>query len=71
MSEWTVALVAIRPTFLNDVEATDKKEQLTGMAIACDTAILFAERHAELAEELAKIETDSKRKSELKKIAEV
>lgn len=57
--------------FLNDVEATDKKEQLSGMAIACDTAILFAERHAELAEELAKTETDSKRKSELKKIAEV
>jgi len=60
-----------RLDFLNDVEATDKKEQLTGMAIACDTTILFAERHAELAEELAKIETDSKRKSELKKIAEV
>ena len=57
--------------FLNDPEATDKKEQLTGMAIACDASILFAERHAELAEEQAEKETDSKRKEELKKIAEV
>ncbi len=57
--------------FLNDVEATDKKEQLTGMAIACDASILFAERHAELAEELAEKETDPKRKLELQKIAEV
>ncbi len=57
--------------FLNDVEATDKKEQLTGMAIACDASILFAERHADLAEEQAKKETDPKRKEELQKIAEV
>ncbi len=57
--------------FLNDPEATDKKEQLTGMAIACDASILFAERHAELAEEQAEKETDPKRKEELKKIAEV
>ncbi len=60
-----------RLDFLNDVEATDKKEQLTGMAIACDASILFAERHADLAEEQAKKETDPKRKEELQKIAEV
>ena len=57
--------------FLNDVEATDKKEQLEGMAISCDAAIVFAERHAELAEELAKNETDLNRKKELQKIAKV
>ena len=57
--------------FLNDVEATDKKEQLDGMAISCDAAIVFAERHAYLAEELAEKETDTKRKQELIKIAEV
>lgn len=60
-----------RLDFLNDPEATDKKEQLTGMAIACDASILFAERHAELAEEQAKNETNPKRKKELIKIAEV
>jgi len=60
-----------RLDFLNDVEATDKKEQLTGMAIACDASILFAERHANLADEQAKKETDPKRKEELQKIAEV
>jgi len=60
-----------RLDFLNDVEATDKKEQLTGMVIACDASILFAERHADLAEEQAKKETDPKRKEELQKIAEV
>ena len=57
--------------FLNDAEATDKKEQLDGMAISCDAAIVFAERHADLAEELAEKETDIKRKQELIKIAEV
>lgn len=36
--------------FLNDPEATDKQDELRGMAISCDAAILFAERHAEVAE---------------------
>lgn len=60
-----------RLDYLNDAEATDKKEQLTGMAIACDAAIVFAERHADLADEQAKDESDPKRKKELQKIAEV
>ncbi|WP_299527323.1 trans-4-hydroxy-L-proline dehydratase [uncultured Lutibacter sp.] len=57
--------------FLNDPEATDRKEQLEGMAISCDAAIVFAERHAKLAEEQAKTETNVQRKKELQKIAEV
>ena len=57
--------------FLNDIEATDKKEQLDAMAISCDATIDFAERHADLAEELASKENDIKRKNELLKIAEV
>lgn len=57
--------------FLNDPEATDKKEELEGMKISCDAAIIFAKRHAELAEKLANVEPDSKRKHELQKIAEV
>lgn len=57
--------------YLHDSEATDKAEQLKAMAISCDAVIVFAERHADLAEELAQKETDSQRIAELKKIAEV
>ncbi len=57
--------------YLNDTEATDKSEQWKAMDISCDAVIVFAERHADLAEELAKKESDPKRKEELKKIAEV
>jgi len=60
-----------RLDFLNDPEATDKKEQLEGMKISCEAVIIFAKRHADLAEKLANVETDSKRKQELLKIAEV
>jgi len=57
--------------YLNDPEATDKSEEWKAMDISCDAVILFAERHAALAEEMAGSETDSTRKSELLKIAEV
>ncbi len=60
-----------RLDFINDPEATDKQEELRGMSISCDAAILFAERHAELAEQMASQEKDPKRVAELKKIAEV
>jgi formate C-acetyltransferase len=60
-----------RLDFLNDPEATEKLEQLQAMAISCDAAIVFAERHAELAEKMAATEADSKRKKELLQIAEV
>lgn len=57
--------------FINDPEATDKQEELEAMSISCDAAILFAERHAQLAEEMAAKEDDPKRKAELLQIAEV
>jgi formate C-acetyltransferase len=57
--------------FLNDQEATDKSEQLKAMDISCNAVILFAERHADLAEEMAKKEKDPKRITELKEIARV
>jgi len=57
--------------YLNDPEATDRFEQLTAMAISCDAVIVFAERHAELADKLAADERDPQRLSELEKIAEV
>lgn len=60
-----------RLDFMNDEEATDKLEELKAMAISCDAAIVFAERHADLAEEQVKNEKDSQRIAELKKIAEV
>ncbi|WP_163338217.1 trans-4-hydroxy-L-proline dehydratase [Desulfopila sp. IMCC35008] len=57
--------------YLNDPEATDKAEQWKAMAISCDAVIVFAERHAELAEQMAEKESDPRRVAELKKIAEV
>ncbi len=57
--------------YINDPEATDKQQELEAMAISCDAAILFAERHAELAEQMAAEETDGQRKKELLKIASV
>ncbi|MDD4141927.1 MAG: glycyl radical protein [Bacteroidales bacterium] len=57
--------------FINDAEATDKQEELTAMAISCDAAILFAERHADLAEKMALTEPNPTRAAELSQIAEI
>ena len=57
--------------YIYDPEATDKQQELEAMAVSCDAAILFAERHAQLAEQLAEQETDPQRKAELEKIADV
>ena len=57
--------------YLNDPEATDKFEELKAMDISCDAVILFAERHADLAEQLAEKEKNPQRAAELKKIAEI
>ncbi len=57
--------------YISDPEATDKQQELEAMAISCDAAILFAERHAELAKQMAAEETCEQRKKELLKIAEV
>ena len=57
--------------FINDPEATDKQQELQAMDISCDAAILFAERHAELAEKMAAEETNPQRRAELLKIADV
>jgi formate C-acetyltransferase len=57
--------------YLNDPQAADKAEELEAMAIACDAAIIFAERHAALAETMAGAERDTGRKAELEHIAAV
>ena len=60
-----------RLDYLNDPEATDKAGQWKAMDISCDAVILFAERHAALADELAQDETDPVRVAELHQIAAV
>jgi pyruvate formate-lyase/glycerol dehydratase family glycyl radical enzyme len=60
-----------RLDFLEDPEASAKKDQLVGMGMAADAVIRFAERHAEKAEGLRKSESDPARRTELQKIAEV
>ena len=70
--------------YINDPEATDKQQELEAMAISCDAAILFAERHAELAEKMAEelatavansqcstLNSQLRRVAELRKIADV
>jgi formate C-acetyltransferase len=57
--------------FLSDPEATDKAEELKAMDVSCDAVIVFAERHADLAEGMAASESDPQRVAELLKIAEV
>ena len=57
--------------YICDPEATDEQQELEAMAISCDAAILFAERHAELAEQMAAKEQNPQRKAELEKIADV
>jgi formate C-acetyltransferase len=57
--------------FLNDPEATDKREELRAMRVAAEAIIGYARRHAEKALELAANERNAVRKRELKKIAGV
>lgn len=66
-----IAERASRLDYLNDPLAADRAEQLRAMDIACDAAVVFAERHADLAWEKAKTEADPARKAELARIAEV
>jgi len=60
-----------RLDYQHDPEAADKAEQLQAMAISCDAAILFAERHAELAERMAGETADQARRAELLEIARI
>lgn len=57
--------------YLNDPEASDKYEQLKAMDISCDAAVVFAHRHAKLAEQMAADEKNETRKKELYHIAHV
>ncbi|CEH34270.1 trans-4-hydroxy-L-proline dehydratase [Romboutsia lituseburensis] len=56
--------------FINDLNAYDKKTQLEAMDIACDAIIIYAQRYAKYARELAQNESDENRKKELLLIAD-
>lgn len=60
-----------RLDYLDDPLASDRYEQLKAMDIACDAAIIFAERHAALAESMAGKVVDPARKEELEEIARI
>ncbi|MGA2299506.1 MAG: trans-4-hydroxy-L-proline dehydratase [Candidatus Acidiferrum sp.] len=57
--------------FRNDPRAYEKQQELKAMAIAADAVIRYAERHAELADELAAREKDMVRREELHTISDV
>jgi len=57
--------------FHNDPEAYAKDQELKAMKIAAEAVIGYAQRHADLASELADTEESPDRKKELEKIAEV
>ena len=56
--------------FINDKDALRKKQELEAMKICCDAIIIYAERYAKYAKELAEKESDPVRKAELLQIAE-
>ena len=57
--------------YFSDPEAFEKEQELKAMEIAAEALIIFAERHAEKAKELAETEDNPTRKDELLRIAEV
>jgi len=56
--------------YFTDPSAYRKEQELKAMNIAMDALIIFAERHAKKARELAEVETNPQRKIELEKIAD-
>jgi formate C-acetyltransferase len=57
--------------FHSDPEAFNKKEELEAMTVAADALIRYAERHRDLARDLAATEKDPQRKAELERIAAI
>jgi len=66
-----IAAARERLDWIGDPHATEKDEELRAMDIACDASIIFANRHADLAERMAAEEKDDVRRAELLKIADV
>ncbi len=55
--------------WVNDPQAFDKMEELKGMMIVANAIVMFANRHADKLEELAAVEKDPTRQTELKDMA--
>ena len=55
---------------LTEADYVERHDQLTAMRLSCDAVMIFAERHADLAESLA-MEAAPPRADELRRIAEV
>jgi formate C-acetyltransferase len=56
--------------FLRNADALARRDELRAMAISCEAVILFAERHADLAERMAAAEPEPGRRAELLRIAD-
>ena len=57
--------------YQQDAQVYQKQEELKAMAICCDALIIFAQRHADKARELADKEPDPVRRKELEEIATI
>ncbi len=57
--------------YFNDPRAYEKDQEYQAMDICADAIIIFAQRYAAKAKELAQQETDTVRRSELERVAEV
>jgi pyruvate formate-lyase/glycerol dehydratase family glycyl radical enzyme len=57
--------------YLNDLRAYEKDQEYQAMLIVADAVITFARRYADKARQLAEVESDSDRREELKRIAEI
>ncbi len=66
-----VASSLSRLDFFGDPAAFDKQQELKAMAVAAGAVIRFAERHADLAAQMALAEPDPRRQAELERIAAV
>lgn len=54
-----------------DLDALNKKDELEGMKLVCEGMIIFGERYAKMAREMAEKESDLQWKKELLELAEV
>lgn len=66
-----IALAISKLDFLRDSEAYERRETLKSFDISCDALMIFAGRHAALAREMAAVEKDPARATELLGIAGV
>ncbi len=67
----TIMKKLIELDYQQDAEAYEKQEELSAMAVCCDAIIAYAQRHADMARELAGKEQDPVRKKELEELAEI